>query len=89
MIENEEESWRKELVDDNISYSQSLIPPTRSPIPSLGTVSSLSKKRGRSTKSETRFWNDEEIEELTELWSQRQNLFTTKHTDCFNGEVRQ
>ena len=80
MIDNEEESWRQESVNDNISDSLSPIPPTGSsiaptglPIPSSGTVSSVSKKRGRPTNSETKFWTDEEIEELTELWSRREN----------------
>lgn len=75
MIEDKEESWRQELVNDNISDNQSPIPPTGSPMPptgcsvppiespflSLATVSSI------SIKSDTRLWTVEEIEELIEL----------------------
>ena len=81
MIENEEESWREMLVNDNISDNQSLIPPTGSSMPPTGssmppTGSSVPptesheqyiKKTWTIYKSDTRLWNDEKIEELIEL----------------------
>lgn len=54
LVENEKESWRQDLVNDNISDSQSPIPLAESPVPSSSTMSSASKKRGRPTKSDTK-----------------------------------
>lgn len=74
MIENEEESWREMLVNDNISDNQSLIPPTGSSMPPTGSSvppteshEQYIKKTWTIYKSDTRLWNDEKIEELIEL----------------------
>lgn len=74
MIENEEESWREMLVNDNISDNQSLIPPTgssmpptESSVPPTESHEQYIKKTWTIYKSDTRLWNDEKIEELIEL----------------------
>ena len=67
MIENEEESWREMLVNDNISDNQSLIPPTGSSMPPTESHEQYIKKTWTIYKSDTRLWNDEKIEELIEL----------------------
>ena len=74
MIENEEESWREMLVNDNISDNQSLIPPTgssmpptESSVPPTESHEQYIKKTWTIYKSNTRLWNDEKIEELIEL----------------------
>lgn len=74
MIENEEESWREMLVNDNISDNQSLIPstgssmpPTGSSVPTTESHEQYIKKTWTIYKSDTRLWNDEKIEELIEL----------------------
>lgn len=74
MIENEEESWREMLVNDNISDNQSLIPPTgssmpptESSVPPTESHEQYIKKTWTIYKSDTRLWNDEKIEKLIEL----------------------
>lgn len=74
MIENEEESWREMLVNDNISDNQSLtpptgssMPPTESSVPPTESHEQYIKKTWTIYKSDTRLWNDEKIEELIEL----------------------
>jgi len=48
------------------------------------------RKRGRPTKSgDARYWSDDEIEVLIEIWSTFENLYNTKSNKYFNRDIRQ
>ena len=92
VVEREEQEWREDLqsCEDTANENISQSPDSPIVVSTITNRSRASKKRGRPTKSEeARDWQDDEIYSLIDLWSQKENLYNTKHKDYFNRDIRQ
>jgi len=79
---------RRQDADD---YIEVYMEPSQSTKENVQSVSGK-KKVGRPAilKEEfSRSWTDEETKVLIEVWAEHENLYNTKHKDCFNRNIRQ
>jgi len=79
---------RRQDADD---YIEVYMEPSQSTKENVQSVSGK-KKVGRPAilKEEfSRSWTDEETKVLIEVWAEHENLYNTKHKNCFNRNIRQ